>query len=118
MGRLEGKTAIVTESNQNIGRAVAEMFASEGANVVVNGARSQEKIEETVEVINRARGQAIGIKADVSRSEEVASLVAKTVDAFGAVDIAVSNVGICRRMPFDTITDEVWNDVIGTNLSP
>ena len=51
MGRLEGKTALVTGSNQNIGRAVVELFAKEGANVVVNGAHDQQKVEDTVEAI-------------------------------------------------------------------
>ena len=48
MRRLEGKTALVTGSNQNIGRAVVELFAKEGANVVVNGAHDQQKIDDTV----------------------------------------------------------------------
>ena len=60
MGRLEGKTALVTGSNQNIGRAVVELFAKEGANVVVNGAHDQQKVDDTVEAIRAAGGRAIG----------------------------------------------------------
>lgn len=118
MPRLEGKTAVVTGSNQNIGRAVVELFAKEGANVVVNGARSREKIDQTVEAIREAGGRAIGVLADVSQSAEVDRLVAKTNEAFGPVDIAISNVGVRRRMPFESISDDEWNGVIGTNLSP
>ena len=71
MGRLEGKTALVTGSNQNIGRAVVELFAKEGANVVVNGAHDQQKIDDTVEVIRATGGSAIGLMADVSDSQQV-----------------------------------------------
>ena len=67
-GRLEGKTALVTGSNQNIGRAVVELFAKEGANVVVNGAHDQQKVDDTVEAIRAAGGRAIGVMADVSDS--------------------------------------------------
>jgi len=118
MGRLEGKTAIVTGSNQNIGRAVVELFASEGANVVVNGAKDQKKVEDTVDAIRSAGGRAIGLMADVSDSAQVDELVAKTKEAFGPVDIAVSNVGVRHRMPFESITDEDWHRVLSTNLSP
>ena len=118
MGRLEGKTAIVTGSNQNIGRAVVELFASEGANVVVNGAKDQKKVEDTVDAIRSIGGRAIGLMADVSDSAQVDELVAKTKEAFGPVDIAVSNVGVRHRMPFESITDEDWHRVLSTNLSP
>lgn len=69
MGRLEGKTALVTGSNQNIGRAVVERFAKEGANVVVNGAHDQQKVDDTVEAVRTAGGTAIGLMADVSESQ-------------------------------------------------
>ena len=118
MKRLEGRTALVTGSNQNIGKAVVELFAQEGANVVVNGARSEEKVDEVVEGIKSAGGSAIGLMADVSQSEQVDMLVAKTREAFGKVDIAISNVGVRHKMIFEDITDDDWHRVISTNLSP
>lgn len=71
MGRLEGKTALVTGSNQNIGRAVVELFAKEGANVVVNGAHDQQKVDDTVETIRAAGGSAHGRRIRLAASKRI-----------------------------------------------
>jgi len=115
--RLDGRVAIVTGSGQNIGRAIAIRLAEAGAAVVVNGATSQAKVDETVRQIESAGGKAIGILADVSSPAEVKRLVDAAVEHFGHVDIAVSNVGRRLHKPFDTITVEDWDWAIRTNLS-
>ena len=117
MGRLENKTAIVTGSGQNIGKAVAELFAKEGAKVIVNGSRSKEKVDGVVEGIKAAGGEAHGIMADVSKPEDWEVMVKETEEVFGPVDILVNNVGVRHRMQFEDITPEMWNEVINTNLS-
>ena len=115
--RLDGKVALVTGSGRNIGRAVVESLAALGAKVVVNGHSDQAAIDAVAQGINARGGQAIAVTADVSRDEEVARLVGRTVDAFGGLDILVSNVGIRRYRPFLEISPEEWDEVIRTNLS-
>jgi 3-oxoacyl-[acyl-carrier protein] reductase len=111
------RTAIVTGSGRNIGRAVALALAREGVNVVVNGHSDQAAIDRVVTEIHAAGGSAIGVRADVSKHDEVAAMVERTVKHFGSVDILVSNVGIRRMQPFLEISLDDWQAVINTNLS-
>ncbi|HEY5900568.1 MAG TPA: SDR family NAD(P)-dependent oxidoreductase [Burkholderiales bacterium] len=115
---LSGRTAIVTGSGRNIGRAIALAFAAQGASVVVNGHRDRAAVEAVVREIEASGGRARGIMADVSSHEEVERLVRETVEHFGAVDIAVSNVAVRRMQPFLEISVEDWREVLGTNLDP
>jgi NAD(P)-dependent dehydrogenase (short-subunit alcohol dehydrogenase family) len=113
-----GRSAIVTGSGRNIGRAVALALAAGGASVVVNGHRDRAAVDAVVKEIADAGGRAIGVMADVSKHEEVAALVRAGADAFGAVDIVVSNVGMRRMQPFLDISLEDWDAVLATNLTP
>jgi NAD(P)-dependent dehydrogenase (short-subunit alcohol dehydrogenase family) len=115
--RLDGKVAIITGSGRNIGRAVAEAYAAAGAKVVINGHMDRAAVDAVVDGVHARGGEAIGVIADVSRHEEVEALVRKTVEAFGSVDIVVSNVGVRRYQSFLEITVEDWENVIRTNLS-
>ena len=115
---IAGKTALVTGSGRNIGRAIAIALTQQGANVVVNGHRDKNAVDAVVEEIRKAGGRAIGVMADVSSHDEVAAMVEKTVGEFGSIDIVVSNVGIRRMQPFLDITTEDWNSVLESNLSP
>lgn len=115
---IAGKTALVTGSGRNIGRAIAIALTQQGANVVVNGHRDKDAVDAVVEEIRKAGGRAIGVMADVSSHDEVAAMVEKTVGEFGSIDIVVSNVGIRRMQPFLDITTEDWNSVLESNLSP
>jgi NAD(P)-dependent dehydrogenase (short-subunit alcohol dehydrogenase family) len=112
-----GRTAIVTGSGRNIGRAIALALAGGGASVVVNGHRDAAAVEAVRREIEEAGGKAVGIMADVSSHEQVAAMVQKTVDRFGSVDIAISNVGMRRKQPFLDITLEDWDQVLATNLT-
>jgi NAD(P)-dependent dehydrogenase (short-subunit alcohol dehydrogenase family) len=112
-----GRTAIVTGSGRNIGRAIAVALAARGAAVVVNGHRDAEAVDAVVREIERAGGRALGVMADVSSHEEVAELVRETLAHFGSVDIAVSNVGLRRKQPFLDIALADWDAVLATNLS-
>ena len=94
---LEGRTAIVTGSGRNIGRAIALALAAEGASVVVNGHRDSDAVDGVVAEITDRGHSAAGVMADVSVPEDVDHLVREATAAFGPVDIAVSNVGVRRR---------------------
>jgi 3-oxoacyl-[acyl-carrier protein] reductase len=114
---LTGRTALVTGSGRNIGRAIAIALAERGANVVVNGHSDTEAIATVVGEIASVGGQAIGVTADVSDPDDVARMIADASETFGGVDIVVSNVGRRARLPFEEITIEEWNAIIATNLS-
>ena len=115
---ISGRTAIVTGSGRNIGRAIALALAEGGVNVVVNGHTDREAVDAVVAEIHRGGGKALGVMADVSSHDAVAELVGKTVAEFGSVDIAISNVGVRRKQPFLDISPEDWQRVLDTNLSP
>ena len=116
-GAFAGRTAIVTGSGRNIGRAIALAFAAGGANVIVNGHADRAAVDATVKDIADAGGVALGVMADVSKHGDVQRLVAAAVDRFGALDIVVSNVGIRRMQPFLDISLEDWDTVLQTNLT-
>ena len=111
------RTAIVTGSGRNIGRAIALAFAARGANVVVNGHRDAQAVDAVVREIEQAGGRALGVMADVSSHEQVAGLVRRTLERFGSADIAVSNVALRRKQPFLDISLADWDEVLATNLS-
>ncbi len=113
---LSGKTAIVTGAGQGIGVAIAQLFAGEGARVVVN-ARTRDHVNQVVEDIVNDGGIAHGITADISKSAGVKSLVQGTVEQFGAIDILVHNAGIFPFNPLEEMEDEDWSRVLDTNLT-
>ena len=91
MGKLSGKTAVVTGASKGIGAGIAKAFAAEGANVVVNYARSQGDAEKVAAEVQSAGGKAITVQADVSKQADVDRLFAEAKKAFGKVDILVNN---------------------------
>lgn len=116
-GQLAGRTAIVTGSGQNIGRAIALAYAREGANVVINGHVNKDRVDAVVAECRALGAQAIGVMADVGDESAIQRMVAQTVEAFGAVDIAVSNVSVRRLQPFLEITSKDWQDTLNSNLN-
>jgi NAD(P)-dependent dehydrogenase (short-subunit alcohol dehydrogenase family) len=116
--RFAGRTAIVTGSGRNIGRAIALELARGGAAVVVNGHRDRAAVEAVVKEIRGAGGSALGVMADVSSHAEVAGMVEQAAGEFGSVDIVVSNVGVRRMQPFLDISVQDWNESLAVNLSP
>ena len=112
-----GKTALITGSGQNIGRAIALRLARAGANVIVNGSRSEDKVNAVVAEIERQGGTALPFMCDVSDPDAVAQMVKAAEGRFGGIDIAISNVGRRLHQPFLEVSIEDWQKVLNTNLS-
>jgi glucose 1-dehydrogenase len=114
---LAGQPALVTGANSGIGKAVALGLAAAGADVVINYVTDPAAAEEVAHAIEAIGRRALTIKADVSREDEITAMFAKAVDHFGTLHIVVSNAGLQRDAPFDQMTLEQWNTVIGVNLT-
>jgi len=113
-----GKVALVTGSGAGIGREIARWLARAGAAVAVNDARA-EKAAETVSLIEAEGGRAIAVVADCRDDAQVASMVQRTVDELGGLDIAVNNIGMLAgrgTSPFVDTDGAYWRDVVGQNL--
>src|SRR5947199_9306763 len=113
---LAGKVAIVTGSGKNIGKAIAQALARDGAAIVVNGRGDRAIVEETAGEIRAAGGRALPYMADVSQPEAVAAMVDAAVKEFGGVDIAVGNAGLRRQTPFLQMNLEEWHEILGVAL--
>ena len=114
---LVGQQALVTGGSSGIGRAVALGLASAGADVVVNYVTQPQAAADVVEEIRAMGRRAMAIKADVSREADVERMFADAIAEFGTLHILVSNAGLQRDSPYDTMTLEQWNTVIGVNLT-
>ena len=117
MTALSEQVAIVTGASRGIGRATAIALAATGVKVVVNYAQSSGAAEEVVQEIEKNGGNAIAIKADVSKTEEVDSLIDQTLKTFGRIDILVNNAGITRDTLLLRMKLEDWQAVIDLNLT-
>jgi len=107
--RLKGRTAVITGSSRGIGAAIAEKYASEGCNVVINYLSSPDMAEKVRKKAEDFGAGAIALKADVSKREEVEALLHEAKKKFDRVDILVNNAGIGRRTPFLEIDEEEWD---------
>ena len=115
---LKGKAAIVTGSTSGIGKAIAEAFAAEGCNVMLNGFGDKAVIEsQRVELAKKCGVKVEYNSADMTKPAEIADLVAKTKAAFGSVDILVNNAGIQHVAPIEDFPPEKWDAIIAINLS-
>jgi 3-oxoacyl-[acyl-carrier protein] reductase len=117
MTALSEQVAIVTGASRGIGRATAIALAATGVKVVVNYAQSSGAAEEVVQEIEKNGGNAIALKADVSKTEEVDSLIEQTLKTFGRIDILVNNAGITRDTLLLRMKLEDWQAVIDLNLT-
>jgi len=116
-GSMKGRTAIVTGSGQNIGKAIAMAFARAGANVVINGSRNQARVDGVVAEARALGVGAIGILADVGDAAAVKAMVDQAAAEFGSVDICVSNVSVRDHQPMLDITPDKWDQTLRSNLS-
>ena len=110
------KIAIVTGASRGIGREIAKTLAKEGIQVVANYNNSEQKALELKKELEEENINIDVFKADVSKREEVKSLVEYTLKKYGKVDILINNAGISEYKIFTDETDDDWNRVINTNL--
>lgn len=117
MGKLTGEVALVTGAGTGIGRAVAELFAAEGARVALNG-RRREPLEETARAIQAAGGEALVAAGDLTDAGAVEQVAAAALDAWGQIDILVNNAGLnVPKRDLAEIEIEAWQQVIGADLT-
>ncbi len=118
--KLDGQVAIVTGSSSGIGKAIAVEFANEGAEIVVNYAKSEEQAENVVTEIKRGGASAIAVRADVSVRAQVKNLVQTAISKFGRIDILVNNAGYVSKEVWHArlseVTEQMWNDVMNVDL--
>lgn len=114
--KLKNKIAIITGSSKGIGKSTALLFAKEGAKVVVNYFSSEKEAFSVVDKIKKIGSEAIAIKCDVSKENEVKEMIQKTIDTFGKIDILVNNAGIVFDVPLFEKTVEQWKQTLDVNL--
>jgi 3-oxoacyl-[acyl-carrier protein] reductase len=117
--KLDGRVAIVTGGGTGMGRSMSELFAREGARVIVNYNESREASEEVVSGILSRGGEAIAYKANVADDSEARAMIAEAESRWGRLDVLVNNAGWSKRTPhhlLDDLTDEIWDRTLNVNL--
>lgn len=114
---LQGQKALVTGASSGIGAGIALALGAAGADVVVNYSSSAAGAEQVVGEIKKAGAQAMAVKADVSREDEVAAMFSRMLDSWGTIDILINNAGLQQDAAFVDMTLAQWNKVIGVNLT-
>ncbi|MDH4987554.1 3-hydroxybutyrate dehydrogenase [Aminobacter anthyllidis] len=112
------RTAIVTGSTSGIGLAIAEAFARDGMNVVINSFSDTPADHAIAERLAKEhKAEVVYIKADMSKAAECRALIAKTAEEFGSVDVLVNNAGIQHVAPVEDFPVEKWDAIIAINLT-
>lgn len=115
--RLNEKVAVITGAGSGMGRAMATLFAAEGAKIVAADVVPA-GVRETVDTITNAGGTALAVVADVSKAQDIDSMIDTALSTYGRIDILVNNAGIMDRMlPVGEMPDDVWNRVLAVNLN-
>lgn len=111
---LEGQTALITGAAQGIGRAIAEAFAAEGANLILLDL--SETIYETAEVLGSGDASVVAFKTDVTNPEQVQDAVTEGSKRFGGIEVLVNNAGVVRLAPAEALTLTDWDLTMNVNL--
>jgi 3-oxoacyl-[acyl-carrier protein] reductase len=113
--RLEGKVALVTGGGRGLGEAICRTLAREGAHIAVGDIDLADatRVSSTIEQMGR---KAVAIKADVSSEKEVKAMVARTIEAFGTIDMLINNAGISYQGSVAEMSEETWDKVLDVNL--
>lgn len=115
--KLSGKVAVVTGASAGMGRAIALLFAKEGASVVAV-ARRKERLDEIAEMAKDYEGTILAVQGDVSKKEDNEKMIDIAVNTFGKIDILVNNAGIMdNMMPVGEVEDDLWQNIMNVNLN-
>lgn len=115
--KLENKVAIVTGAGSGMGKAIAELFAKEGAKVIAADINDI-SVKELIASSGNAAGEIIFSQTDVSNRNQVEAMVDLAVDKYGKLDVLVNNAGVMDKMyPVTEIEDELWNKVMDINVN-
>jgi 3-oxoacyl-[acyl-carrier protein] reductase len=114
--KLEGKVALVTGASKGIGAEIAARLAAEGAAVAVNYSTSRQAADRVVAAVTSQGGKAIAVHGNLTDADDVKTVVAETVEAFGAIDILVNNAGLYEFAPLDDITAEHFHKHFDLNV--
>ncbi len=114
---LRGKVAIVTGASSGIGRAIAVALAHSGAAVVVNYFENESGARETLSEIHALRGNAIAVRADVTKRFEIVAMVAEALENFERIDILINNAGSAIKLTtLEECSEDLWDRSIAVNL--
>ena len=116
MNSLQGRTALITGSGRNIGKSIALMYASEGANVIINNKSNIEELNSTENEIKDLGVDVLAIQADISNEQEVNSMIESGLEKFGTIDILVNNAALRPGTPFIDMQYSDWKKVTGIDL--
>lgn len=111
-----GAVVMITGAGQGIGRGLAEVFAAQGARLVV-GDLDGERAQATADALRSRGHEAVAVRSDITRAEDNAALVAAAVQAFGRLDVAVCNAGISQVKPFMDLEAADWQRMLGVNVT-
>ncbi len=114
MGRLSGRTALITGGASGIGRAIAQLFLEHGARVVVsdiNAGALDTAVKELAEY-----GAVCGVAGDVRSMADAGQMVQAAIDQYGSLDVLVCNAGITSVMPIEELSEDEWDSVLATNV--
>ncbi|MDA1076908.1 MAG: SDR family NAD(P)-dependent oxidoreductase [Proteobacteria bacterium] len=120
MNKLKGRTALITGASRGIGRAIAERFAAEGANVAINYTNNREAAQEVLEAVSAHGGKAAIYQADVADESATDAMIEAAIATFGQIDILVNNAGLgsaaINRPAIADATNEQWSTLLNVNL--
>jgi pteridine reductase len=114
--RAVGKIALVTGAARRVGKAIALALADRGAHVVITYNHSGAEAQATLGEIEARGAQGLALQGNITRSGDVDGIVRQVIDRFGRIDILVNNASNYYKTPFETLTEEQWDDLVGTNL--
>src|SRR5262249_7259955 len=116
MGKLDGKVVLVTGLGRNIGRVTVLKLAAEGAHVVVNSRTNKAEADAVAQEVRAGGGKALSLLVDVSKKEQVDSMMSRAFSEFGRIDILINNAAIRPHKPFTELTLQDWEEVRGVVL--